>query len=306
MSTISPDLLNRLSATQNQIWQTVSLTVSEAANGPINFGSPLVVATPTADLYADMAAPQLCILFAFANAPENQTAILLSQETFGELACLIKDEEKVDIDENLVSEIRGPLEAIVQGICMAVGNLRNEAVVASGMNIRFTIFSFPPNMQVLDEIIRVQVAISADDLSGTATWLLDPTAVHLILGITEQREEEEGGSPFPEMGKAAGAGAGPSRAGAHDDQPGLELLMDIPLEISVELGRVKMLVKDVVDLGTGSIVEIDKAAGEPVDVMVNGRLVAKGEVVVIEDNFGVRVTEILTPQERLMRLGEVA
>jgi len=87
---------------------------------------------------------------------------------------------------------------------------------------------------------------------------------------------------------------------------GLELLLDVPLEISVELGRVKMLVKDVVELGTGSIVEIDKAAGEPVDVMVNGKLVARGEVVVIEDNFGVRVTEILNPYDRLKNLGDAA
>jgi flagellar motor switch protein FliN/FliY len=59
-----------------------------------------------------------------------------------------------------------------------------------------------------------------------------------------------------------------------------------------------MVVRDVLDLGTGSIVEVDKSAGEPVDVLVNGRLVAKGEVVVIEDNFGVRITEILNPAER--------
>jgi flagellar motor switch protein FliN/FliY len=78
----------------------------------------------------------------------------------------------------------------------------------------------------------------------------------------------------------------------------MEVLLDVPLEISVELGRVKMMVREVLDLGTGSIIEVDKAAGEPVDVMVNGRLVAKGEVVVIEDNFGVRVTEILNPAER--------
>jgi flagellar motor switch protein FliN/FliY len=78
----------------------------------------------------------------------------------------------------------------------------------------------------------------------------------------------------------------------------MDVLLDVPLEISVELGRVKMVVRDVLDLGTGSIVEVDKAAGEPVDVMVNGRLVAKGEVVVIEDNFGVRITEILNPAER--------
>ena len=83
-----------------------------------------------------------------------------------------------------------------------------------------------------------------------------------------------------------------------DHDSSMDVLLDVPLEISVELGRVKMVVRDVLDLGTGSIVEVDKAAGEPVDVMVNGRLVAKGEVVVIEDNFGVRITEILNPAER--------
>ena len=64
--------------------------------------------------------------------------------------------------------------------------------------------------------------------------------------------------------------------------------------------------REVVELGTGSVVEIDKAAGEPVDVIVNGRLVARGEVVVIEDNFGVRITEILNPTDRLNKLGEAA
>jgi len=69
---------------------------------------------------------------------------------------------------------------------------------------------------------------------------------------------------------------------------------------------VKMLVRDVLELGSGSIVEIDKSAGEPVDVMVNGRLVARGEVVVIEDNFGVRITEICNAMERLNRLNDAA
>ncbi|MFZ4507653.1 MAG: flagellar motor switch protein FliN [Fimbriimonas sp.] len=75
------------------------------------------------------------------------------------------------------------------------------------------------------------------------------------------------------------------------------VLMDIPLEVSVELGRTKMLVREVLDLSAGSIIEIDRAAVEPVDVLVNGRLFARGEVVVIEDNFGVRLTETLTPKD---------
>jgi flagellar motor switch protein FliN len=73
----------------------------------------------------------------------------------------------------------------------------------------------------------------------------------------------------------------------------LDIVMDIPLEVSVELGRKRMSIRDILDLGSGSIVELDKIAGEPVDLLVNGRLVARGEVVVIEDNFGVRITEIV-------------
>jgi flagellar motor switch protein FliN/FliY len=75
------------------------------------------------------------------------------------------------------------------------------------------------------------------------------------------------------------------------------------LEVSVELGRVTMLIRELLEVGTGSIVELQKAAGEPVEVLVNGRLIARGEVVVVEDNFAVRITEILSPAERIQRLG---
>lgn len=82
----------------------------------------------------------------------------------------------------------------------------------------------------------------------------------------------------------------------------LNLLLDIPLQVTVELGRTKKLIKEILELGPGSIVELDKLAGEPVDILVNNKLVAKGEVVVIDENFGVRVTEIVSQWERLMKL----
>jgi flagellar motor switch protein FliN/FliY len=100
-------------------------------------------------------------------------------------------------------------------------------------------------------------------------------------------------------------GQGPAKLVSREEKD-LEILFDIPLQLSVELGRVSLLVQDVVDLSAGSINELERSAGEPVDVMVNGRLVAHGEVVVIEDNFGVRITEIVSPQERVQRLGEAA
>ena len=82
----------------------------------------------------------------------------------------------------------------------------------------------------------------------------------------------------------------------------LNMLLDIPLQLSVELGRTKRSVKEILDLSSGSIIELDKLAGEPVDILVNNRLIAKGEVVVIDENFGVRITDILSKEDRLNNL----
>ncbi len=83
----------------------------------------------------------------------------------------------------------------------------------------------------------------------------------------------------------------------------MELLLDVPLQITVELGRTKMLIKEILDLSEGSIVELEKIAGEAIDLLVNNKLVAKGEVVVIDENFGIRITSIVSPQERLAKIG---
>jgi len=82
----------------------------------------------------------------------------------------------------------------------------------------------------------------------------------------------------------------------------LSMLMDIPLKVTVELGRTKRQIKDILDLSPGSIIELDKLAGEPVDILVNNKLIAKGEVVVIDENFGVRVTDILSQWDRIQKL----
>ncbi len=84
--------------------------------------------------------------------------------------------------------------------------------------------------------------------------------------------------------------------------PNLQLLLDVQMVLTVELGRTKKYVKDILGLGEGSIIELDKLAGEPVDLLVNGKLIAKGEVVVIDENFGVRVTDIVGPAERLSKM----
>jgi flagellar motor switch protein FliN len=82
----------------------------------------------------------------------------------------------------------------------------------------------------------------------------------------------------------------------------LEMLLDVPLELSVEIGRTRMSIQELLSLGPGSVIELDKVAGEPLDILVNGRLVARGEAVVVNDKFGIRITDIVSPAERIARL----
>ncbi|HHY41906.1 MAG TPA: flagellar motor switch phosphatase FliY [Thermoanaerobacterales bacterium] len=88
----------------------------------------------------------------------------------------------------------------------------------------------------------------------------------------------------------------------HTSGSSLDLILDVPLEVTVELGRTSKTIKEILDISPGTIVELDKMAGEPVDILVNGKLVAKGEVVVIDENFGVRITEILNSIDRVKSL----
>nr|WP_281415567.1 flagellar motor switch protein FliN [Pelotalea chapellei] len=86
------------------------------------------------------------------------------------------------------------------------------------------------------------------------------------------------------------------------DKKNLDFILDIPLQVTVELGRTKMLVKDVLQLNQGAVVELTKLAGEPLDIFVNSKLVARGEAVVVNEKFGVRLVDIVTPNERVEKI----
>lgn len=91
-------------------------------------------------------------------------------------------------------------------------------------------------------------------------------------------------------------------SGKSSVQRGLDFILDIPLQITVELGRAQMLINDLLQLGQGSVVELSKLAGEPMEVLVNQKLIARGEVVVVNEKFGIRLTDIISPLERVEKL----
>jgi flagellar motor switch protein FliN len=109
------------------------------------------------------------------------------------------------------------------------------------------------------------------------------------------------GSREPLRNPAATRGSTAHRPGVEQslDQAGLDLLLDIPLQVSVELGRTRLTVSEILSLRVGSVLELDKMAGEPGDVLVNGTLVARGEVVVVDEKFGIRIVEVLPAARRL-------
>ncbi|UGQ45218.1 flagellar motor switch protein FliN [Massilia endophytica] len=100
---------------------------------------------------------------------------------------------------------------------------------------------------------------------------------------------------FKDFGKTA------AKTETHND---IDFILDIPVQLTVELGRTKIAIKNLLQLAQGSVVELDGLAGEPMDVLVNGCLIAQGEVVVVNDKFGIRLTDIITPSERIRKLNK--
>ncbi|MBN3732403.1 flagellar motor switch protein FliN [Burkholderia sp. Tr-20390] len=125
----------------------------------------------------------------------------------------------------------------------------------------------------------------------------DPGMDDWAAALAEQNEQ-----PVPAGATGAGVFQPLSKAAASSTHNDIEMILDIPVKMTVELGRTKIAIRNLLQLAQGSVVELDGMAGEPMDVLVNGCLIAQGEVVVVNDKFGIRLTDIITPAERIRKL----
>ncbi len=143
---------------------------------------------------------------------------------------------------------------------------------------------------------------SAQDLIDDISW--DDVAGEL----EEQRtmiKDEAAGKEAPASAAPAGDDGLLSSLNSEQRQqlpPNIGFILDIPLQLSVEIGRARMIINDLLQLGQGSVIELEKLAGEPFDVLVNNKLIARGEVVVVNEKFGIRLTDIISPTERIEQL----
>ncbi|WP_027015785.1 flagellar motor switch protein FliN [Comamonas composti] len=120
--------------------------------------------------------------------------------------------------------------------------------------------------------------------------------------LQEQRERDDNAEDAEQGGPLTGEPMRPYAGGGEVPVNDINMVLDIPVQLSVELGRTRVPIKYILQLAQGSVVELDALAGEPMDVLVNGYLIAQGEVVVVNDKFGIRLTDVVTPSERLRRV----
>jgi flagellar motor switch protein FliN/FliY len=120
--------------------------------------------------------------------------------------------------------------------------------------------------------------------------------------LEEQKRTDGDPADAEQGGPLSGESVRPSSMGDASPLNDINMVLDIPVQLSVELGRTKVPIKYILQLAQGSVVELDALAGEPMDVLVNGYLIAQGEVVVVNDKFGIRLTDVVTPSERLRRV----
>lgn len=145
--------------------------------------------------------------------------------------------------------------------------------------------------QALAEQLEAEQAAPAAAVSTAAASTVAASTVAASTAKAQSASARP--APFPSL---------EPEPGALPASPNLDLILDIPVTLSVELGHTKMQIRNLLQLAQGSVVELDRLAGEPMDVLVNGCLIAQGEVVVVNDKFGIRLTDIVSPAERVKKL----
>jgi flagellar motor switch protein FliN/FliY len=202
-------------------------------------------------------------------------------------------------------------EIYMGALADALSKMIDAANASLSTKMGKTISSKPPKIKVIDfskeevdldvlkedQIVRITYNLKVGDLfEGNLIQLIPKDIAKPVIESIEEPKERE---PEEKIQPVQFATTGP---GVSEIPSNMQLLMDVPVEVSVELGRCERNLRDVLKMGPGYVMELDKMAGEPVDILVNGRLIAKGGVVVVDENFGVRITSIVNPAERLSTL----
>lgn len=317
MADLTQEGLGIFEETLDSLRDGFALALSENINQMAVFDRPTVSLCPMDTVLSDTGTV-LQTTFGFSSLSSDQSVLVFSQQESLILADLAGGGTGMTppvllLDEHL-NTLANAMQGTLVGFGAAIGNSLNVTLVPEVTSTTLEMLTLPPCFASVTHAVMVEYPVQVPDImdSMLRLYFTSEMARSLAPAITSAEnaakaaaqagEDTRSMSPSHSGGSGSAPAFDPFGASAENLPRGIDIILDIPLQVSVELGRKEMLIKDVLELTTGSIVELERVAGEPVDLLVNGRLVARGEVVVIDDNFGLRLTEIVSPEERLNSL----
>jgi flagellar motor switch protein FliN len=315
------------------VTDTQGSNMSMLTNTTFSFNKPKVSVLARDQLLKELPDEIVETRMDFKDGMQGEHTTIMDQSTAIKIASLMVGQDGLELTDMALTTISEAISNIVNPAITAIGNKTNTTIMTAPPTTEKltagTIFLPQGSSAVL-----VQYPVS---IKGQSAKLYDVYSIGLVKdicgflsrieagsnvgsGSSKQTKEsttgafgggqssnmdqsfdnfitgKQSGTPNVQQVQFPNLQANPP--GSHE-QGNIGLLMDVYMELTVELGRTKKLIRDILGIGEGTIIELDKLAGEPVDILVNHKLIAKGEVVVIDENFGVRVTEIVSPLERM-------
>lgn len=325
LSTIESEALTELfSVALGSSSAVLSLLLSEQ----VTVSSPKLAVKPKADMMAQTQAPFFVLLGEYTGGISGIQFLSVNKKQVQTLASMVDPESANDDTERQFEILQDIVQQMYASVSQTLSALLESEVShsLSGMDMVELREDFPAaNFTTEEWFVEAAFQLKAQNVQYAEFHMCIPVRLaKQIAGIlTDSGEEEElegtqemqfeSNNEKKQSNKKEQSASSPSiqpvqfssfdeTASANAEPNNLNMLMDIPLQVTVELGRTKRTVKEILGVSQGSIIELDKLAGEPVDILVNDKLIAVGEVVVIDENFGVRVTDILSTEERISKL----
>ncbi|MDR2783042.1 MAG: flagellar motor switch protein FliN [Treponema sp.] len=309
----------------NDTCQNQSNALSTMAGSDVILGNPSISFMNRDRLVERLPDMVVAVKADFSSGFPGDHLFIIGEDTAKSLVGMISKEENAELDAMALSMIGEVASQLVGTQITALTKATNNTAIASvspeATNVPKALVALPSGTfpcveydldlgngrrQKLWEVYGASVSHAIGiALNGSAAPAKKAAAAvqqPAMAAGTQGMSMPIGGGGMPGMGSAnVQAVQFPNLMGqaTSQEQANISLIMDVYMEMTVELGRTKKLIKEILGMGEGTIIELDKLAGEPVDILVNHKLIAKGEVVVIDENFGVRVTEIVSPMERM-------
>jgi flagellar motor switch protein FliN/FliY len=313
--------------------ETQQSNLSMLLGSDVNIEGPQAELGTADDVQSRFSGNVVVLNLDFSEGVAGSHAYVMNAEAATSFAGAVMGQEEVDLDDAAINALQEAFSQVSGTVVTTLGDKASASIMTSppeGQTTDAGSMQLPGgNLAVLSYRISVANAAPMDVVE-----VYDAGIVSGVVGGGQQQQPQQqpaaaqsaggggggGQDPFAglgfgggsQQGGGGGQGQGPSvqpvqfpgfqSQSVQGEQGNISLLMDVYMEMTVELGRTKKLIKEILGMGEGTIIELDKLAGEPVDILVNHKLIAKGEVVVIDENFGVRVTEIVSPMERVSNM----